>query len=105
MHKPELCLETVARALNTTKRSLHRAYEAEDESVSDYIWRMRLTRCQQILDQSHEERSLTSLAFAHGFKDVAHFSRRFKQFTGLSPRNYLERGRYRSTAPDESNLH
>lgn len=100
LHDPELSLETVARALNTTKRSLHRAFEAETESISDYIWRLRLERCQQILDQTNEDRSLTDLAFAHGFKDLAHFSRRFKQFAGLSPRNYLDRGKYQPASAD-----
>jgi AraC-like DNA-binding protein len=90
LHDPELSLESIARALGTTKRTLHRAYESEDESISDRVWRMRIQRCQQVLDHAATDWSVTELAFAHGFKDPAHFSRRFKQFTGISPRSYQE---------------
>lgn len=93
LHDPELSLESIARALGTTKRTLHRAYEAEDESISDRVWRMRIQRCQQVLDHAATDWSVTELAFAHGFKDAAHFSRRFKQLTGMSPRSYQEQAR------------
>jgi len=105
LHDPGLSLETVAQALKTTKRSLHRAYVSESESISDYIWRMRIERCQQILDQTTAGWSVTSLAFAHGFKEVAHFSRRFKQYTGLSPRNYLDRGKDNSIVAYDNHVH
>lgn len=94
LHDQELSLETLAQMLHTNKRSLHRAFESEGESISDFIWRTRIQRCQQILDQPSSEWSVTDLAFAHGFKDVAHFSRRFKQCTGLSPRSYRDQGRH-----------
>jgi len=94
LHDQELSLESLAIALNTTKRSLHRAFEAEDESINDYIWRMRIERCQQVLEQSSANWSVTDLAFAHGFKDSAHFSRRFKQHTGRSPSSYFDPGQH-----------
>lgn len=94
LHDQELSLESLAIALNTTKRSLHRAFEAEEESINDYIWRMRIERCQQVLEQSSANWSVTDLAFAHGFKDSAHFSRRFKQQTGRSPSSYIDPGQH-----------
>lgn len=93
LQDPELSLESMARMLGLSKRTLHRAYVAEGESISDRIWRMRIQRCQQILDHAGVDRSVTELAFSHGFKDAAHFSRRFKQFTGMSPSSYQNRNR------------
>ena len=97
---PELTLESMARALGMSKRTLHRAYSAEGESISDRIWRLRIQRCQQLLDHIELNRSVTELAFAHGFKDSAHFSRRFKQVTGMSPSSYQEQVRQRECLPE-----
>ncbi len=91
LHDPELSLESMARVLGMSKRTLHRAFVAEGESISDRIWRLRIQRCQQILSHIEVERTVTELAYSHGFKDSAHFSRRFKQFTGLSPTTYQDR--------------
>lgn len=90
LYDPELSLESMARALGMSKRTLHRAYKGEGESISDRIWRLRVEHCRQILDHETTDRSLTELAFSHGFKDAAHFSRRFKHFTGMSPRSYQD---------------
>jgi AraC family transcriptional activator of tynA and feaB len=100
LHDPELTLESMARALGMSKRTLHRAYAAEGESISDRIWRLRIQRCQQLLDHIELNRSVTELAFAHGFKDSAHFSRRFKQVTGMSPSSYQEQVRQRECLPE-----
>ncbi len=88
LHDPELSLESMAHALGTTKRTLHRAFVHENESISERIWRVRIERCQAVIEHASTDWSITDLAFSHGFKDAAHFSRRFKQLAGVSPRAY-----------------
>jgi len=58
------------------------------KSPSDYLANYRIYRAQ-------EELLLTSaksqeIAKKTGFEDVHYFSRRFKHFTGVSPRNYIQ---------------
>lgn len=57
----------------------------------------RIVRFQQVFKLAASAGSLTSLAFDAGFFDQAHFSREFKSFTGLSPRQYFS-GKYEFAA-------
>jgi AraC-like DNA-binding protein len=54
-------------------------------SASEWIWNRRLQCCyDQILKR--DGRSITSVAFEHGFNSSAHFSTLFRRKYGLSPR-------------------
>ena len=57
----------------------------------------RIVRFQQVFKLAASAGSLTSLAFEAGYFDQAHFSREFKSFTGLSPRQYFS-GKYEFAA-------
>lgn len=51
----------------------------------------RIIRFQQIFKYwSHENSSLTTLAYQSGYADQSHFIRDFKQFTGISPSKYKQ---------------
>ena len=45
LHDPGLSLDTIARDLNASKRSLHRAMSDIDDSIHNLIWHARLERC------------------------------------------------------------
>ncbi|OQA83704.1 MAG: HTH-type transcriptional activator RhaS [Lentisphaerae bacterium ADurb.Bin242] len=56
------------------------------QTPADYFQRLRLTEaCRQI---ARERISLTEIAYRLGFSSSQHFSRVFKQYFGLSPREY-----------------
>lgn len=57
----------------------------------------RIIRFQQVFRLAGSAGSLTSLALEAGYFDQAHFSREFKSFTGLSPRQYFS-GKYEFAA-------
>jgi AraC-like DNA-binding protein len=57
----------------------------------------RIVRFQQVFKMAPSAGSLTRLALEAGYFDQAHFSREFKSFTGLSPRQYFN-GRFEFSA-------
>ena len=89
LRNPELSIERIATALHCTKRYLHKVFEPEGVSLSDYIWQSRLDRCRdELLDPKREARSVTDIAFSWGFSSSAHFSTAFKQRFGIPPSYY-----------------
>lgn len=76
----------IAAALGISLRKLFALYEGAPLSVEQTIIRARLHAVLDIissLDFRHE--TLTSIAIRCGFKDSAHFSRKFRQLYGVSP--------------------
>ena len=51
-----------------------------------YVMRRRLTRAHDLLVQT--DLAVAEVALATGFADQSHFSRRFRDFTGLPPRSF-----------------
>jgi AraC-like DNA-binding protein len=84
-----LDVETIARALACSVRSLHNAFELEDCSVRQYIWERRLAVVRVELERGIAGcPSITETAFAWGFTSAAHFSRAFRAFYGVSAREW-----------------
>jgi AraC-like DNA-binding protein len=52
----------------------------------DYLIRQRVERTKQLLSDS--DMPLSEIALVAGFADQSHFSRRFRQHVGMSPRDY-----------------
>jgi AraC-like DNA-binding protein len=57
----------------------------------DYVIRRRVLRAQQLLAET--DLGLAQIAVTTGFSDQSHFSRRFRQLAGLSPKAFRERHR------------
>ncbi|WP_433553830.1 helix-turn-helix domain-containing protein [Micromonospora zamorensis] len=80
---------TVAAAHHVSLRSLHRAFEAEDQTVAEIIRTRRLDRCARDLrDPLQRGRPILSIAARWGFPSQAHFSRVFTAAFGMSPRAF-----------------
>jgi AraC-like DNA-binding protein len=57
--------------------------------VSGYILRRRLEECaRQLASSLRRGQTITEIAFASGFNNVAHFTRVFRQQFGVTPRQY-----------------
>lgn len=79
----------IARAIGISERYLHQLFASEGGSVMHWIWARRLERCrQQLADPGLAARTIGEIAYAHGFSDMAHFSRRFREQFGVSPSDY-----------------
>ncbi len=83
---PDLSPAQIAAAKRISVRYLHVLFEDEGTTVQQYIIRQRLIRCKRELDNPKmAHRTITDIAYGWGFKNAAHFSRRFKAEFGLSP--------------------
>jgi AraC-like DNA-binding protein len=92
LNDPALSPASIAAAAGVTPRYLHRLFEAEEESIGRWIWSARLERCRRdLIDPALAGRSVTDIAFAWGYNDLAHFSRSFRARYGDSPRAYRAR--------------
>lgn len=86
LNDPGLSLERIAGANGISLRYLHLLFRECDMSVSEWIWSRRLQLTYDNLEKRNG-RSITSIAFEHGFSSAAHFSTRFKRKYGISPRD------------------
>lgn len=58
------------------------------ESLEKYIIRYRINKAKEMM--VYNRQTVSGAAFALGFSSVAHFSRQFKQHTGLTPTDFTE---------------
>lgn len=94
---PQLSVQQIAGALNVSRRHLYNAFADEPDGVAGYLLARRVDACRLAFDDTRlAERSITEIALAFGFSSPAHFSRVFRNRTGVSPSAYrhaLQAGR------------
>lgn len=79
----------VAVALGVPLRQLQILFQERNESISDWIWNRRIEAVAKLLEDTKSSRiSIGLLAYNCGFSSHAHFSRRFKDYYNLTPRDY-----------------
>jgi AraC-like DNA-binding protein len=86
---PQLTPDFIANQHGISRRYLYGLFEAENETVSGYIWRRRLAHCRDALaDAQSLGRNISEIAFQWGFNDASHFCRAFNRAYGMSPRKF-----------------
>ena len=86
---PALSVDAIAQALNCSRRQLYNAFAEEPDGVAGYILHRRLDACRSAFDgRANDRRSITDIAFAFGFSNMAHFSRVFRSHLGVAPSDY-----------------
>jgi AraC-like DNA-binding protein len=89
LRDPNLSVDAIARALNCSRRHLYNAFVGEGESIAGYIQRQRLQACIRALQQAGPHaRPITDIALSWGFGNPSHFSRVFRDHTGMSPSEF-----------------
>jgi len=86
---PGLTVDSVALALNCSRRQLYNAFAEEPDGVAGHILNRRLQACRNSFeDRSQGQRSITDIALGFGFSNMAHFSRVFRAHLGVAPSDY-----------------
>lgn len=85
----ECSIERVAAGLNLQPRVLQKRLQREHVSFRELLQQTRLEIAQRNLQ--HGQLSITELALNLGYAEVAVFSRNFKRWTGVSPREWKAR--------------
>ncbi len=92
LHDPALTPGSVAAAVHLSPRRLHQLFEADGETVGGYILRRRLEECARAMsDASQRSRTVTEIAFLHGFNNASHFGRVFRERYQTTPSDYRRR--------------
>jgi AraC-like DNA-binding protein len=91
VHESELGLATIAARVGTSPQSLQRKLRANGTTLTAMV--RELKKDQAIEDLSRTNRSIGDIASALGFENATSFTRAFKTWTGLPPREYRKRHR------------
>lgn len=89
LHDPDLKPTRIAATCRITTRYLHMVFSDQEETVARYVLRRRLEECARSLQSTaHRNRSITAIAFDHGFNSPTHFGRVFRDKFKMTPREY-----------------
>jgi AraC-like DNA-binding protein len=81
-----LSVGAVAARHRVTPRDVHRLFEQEGVTFSEFVLGNRLHRAHALLAATHvNDQSIGAIAFACGFNDLSHFNRSFRRRFGTTP--------------------
>jgi len=87
LFSPRLGAVFLARRNGITPRHVHRLFEAEGVSLSQYVLERRLLEGYRLLAESEAcVRTVTDIAFSVGFNDLSYFNRAFARRFSAQPR-------------------
>jgi AraC-like DNA-binding protein len=81
--QPDLAPEPIAAALCISRSTLYGLFAADD-GVMNVVLARRLDRCFDVIVDIRNRATISDIAFAHGFRSEAHFSRAFHKRFGVT---------------------
>ena len=89
----EISLEETAKELGISSYYLSKLFkESENVNYIDYVNNLRIEYAKKQLMET--EKSIKEICMESGYGDPNYFSRIFKKWTGVTPTEYREEGRY-----------
>lgn len=86
---PDLGAERIARAMFISVRQVYKLWETEPRPLGQWILERRLDAARhELTSQRGRSQTIAAIARRWGFADSTHFSRRFRQAYGMSPREW-----------------
>jgi AraC-like DNA-binding protein len=87
----DLGAEAIARALFISVRQVYKLWETEPRSLGQWILERRLDAARrELTSPRRRNQTIAAIAGRWGFVDATHFSRRFRQAYGMSPREWRQ---------------
>jgi AraC-like DNA-binding protein len=82
----DVSVAALAARHGVTSRYVHKLFETEGATFSEYVLARRLELAHRLLtDPRLESRSITSIALDAGFSDLSHFNRTFRRRYDATP--------------------
>jgi len=89
---PDLNVEFLANGVGMSRVHMHRKLkELTNQSARDFIRTIRLKQAADLL--TGQKLTVSEVVYALGFTNLSHFSNSFREFYGISPREYAEKFR------------
>lgn len=89
MSDTDLTPQQIADELRVSLRTLQTIFQENGKTVMDAIWHLRLENARrQLVDPALACRSVSEIGYENGFKTPAHFSKRFREAYGCTPREH-----------------
>jgi len=86
---PDLNVEFLASGVGMSRVHMHRKLkELTNQSARDFIKSIRLKQASVLL--TTQKTGISELAYAVGFTNLSHFSNSFREFYGMSPKEYAQ---------------
>ncbi len=99
----DLTVAAVAQRQRVTPRYLHKLFEGEELTFSNFVLGQRLSRAHRMLcDPRFGDRSVSSVAFDVGFGDLSYFNRTFRRRYGATPSDIRHSARRNDSSPGAS---
>jgi AraC-like DNA-binding protein len=96
----DLTVAAVAARHAVTSRYVHRLFEIEGTTFSQFVLGRRLEFAHRLLtDSRFASRSIASIAFDAGFSDLSYFNRTFRRRYGATPTDTKASARSRKSEP------
>jgi len=103
-YRRPLTVAVVARALASSPRQLQRAFwEVGGTSFSAYLRAVRLRNAAELL--ARQPLTVRQVAFLVGYRQPAHFAKAFRRRYGVTPADYRDRARRRTSRPEPHHKH
>ncbi len=88
----DLNVEFLANRIGMSRVHMHRKLkELTNQSARDFIKSIRLKQAGELL--SKQKLTISEVAYALGFNNLSHFSNSFREFYGMSPKEYAKKYR------------
>jgi AraC-like DNA-binding protein len=82
----------LARRHQVSPRYIHKLFEAEGTTVSQYVLGLRLEAVwRRLVDPGQRDRTIAEIVYAAGFGDISTFNRAFRVRFGMTPRDARRR--------------